>query len=206
MGAGIKMELLSQTPTVGEMTNYIIDNLLGGFGFKAKEIIPYCGNSRFDVIGINRYNREIRIFEVKSCRQDFVSDKKWQNYLPYCTHFAFVAPKGVIKPDEIPKEIGLLEFWCHGYTSLHSGETQYILKHAYARGCKKLQEKPDDQHYIPLLEAITMRLMSTCEEFKKYRQLEKEIKSMGDDLFKIHNELELLNMGTKVSRARRTVL
>lgn len=196
------MELLSQIPTVGDMTNYILNTLLEKYGFKAKEIGPYCGNLRFDVLGIKRYDREIRIFEVKSCRQDFVSDKKWQKYLPYCTHFAFAAPKGVISTDELPQEIGLLEFWYHEY-DLHNGEKYYALNHAYARGCKRLREKPDDQHYISLLEAIIMRLMSTCDEFKNYWCLEREIKSIGEDVFKIRGEVERINMGIKVNQAKR---
>lgn len=187
------VELLSNIPTVAEMTEYVHGQLLPNFGFKAKEIGPYCGNLRFDVLGIKRYNREIRIFEVKSCRQDFTSDKKWQNYLPFCTHFAFVAPKGVIRPDELPKGVGLLEFWYHE-RSLSNGEKHYTLNHEYTRGCKRLQEKPDDQHYIVLLEAIIMRLMSKCDEFKNYWHIKQDIESISRDIFSIRNKVERINV------------
>ena len=65
-------------------------------------------NNRFDMIRIDPRRQYIRIFEFKSCRQDFVSDKKWQNYLKYCHTFTFVSGREVIKKEDVPKSIGLL--------------------------------------------------------------------------------------------------
>lgn len=48
-------------------------------------------------------------YEIKVYRSDFLSDKKWRYYLPYCNEFYFVAPKGMIRPDELPPEAGLME-------------------------------------------------------------------------------------------------
>lgn len=48
-------------------------------------------------------------YEVKVSRSDFLGDKKWRLYLPYCNEFYFVAPKGLIRLDELPPEAGLLE-------------------------------------------------------------------------------------------------
>lgn len=64
--------------------------------------------NRFDMIRIHPRKQYIRIFEFKSCRQDFISDKKWQNYLKYCHTFTFVSPREVIKKEDVPKSIGLL--------------------------------------------------------------------------------------------------
>lgn len=47
-------------------------------------------------------------YEIKCTRSDFLSDKKWRGYLPYCNEFYFVAPKGIIEPTELPPEAGLL--------------------------------------------------------------------------------------------------
>jgi len=47
-------------------------------------------------------------YEIKISRQDFIRDDKWQEYLPYCTDFYFVAPAGIIDPAEVPAEAGLL--------------------------------------------------------------------------------------------------
>lgn len=48
-------------------------------------------------------------YEIKVSRSDFLSDRKWRHYLPYCNEFYFVAPKGLIQVSELPPEAGLLE-------------------------------------------------------------------------------------------------
>lgn len=47
-------------------------------------------------------------YEIKVSRSDFLGDSKWPGYLPLCNVLYFVAPRGVIKPDELPAEVGLL--------------------------------------------------------------------------------------------------
>lgn len=69
---------------------------------------------RFDMVRINPWKRMIWIFEFKSSRGDFTSDKKWQHYLRYCHIFTFVCPYGVIQKEELPKGIGLL--WVYKWT------------------------------------------------------------------------------------------
>jgi len=182
------MSFLEPIPSVEEMTNYVLDNLMTGFTVKGKEICPYRHSVRFDIAGINRNKREVRIFEVKSCRRDFTSDKKWQTYLPFCTHFAFVAPKGVIKLDELPEGVGLVEFWNQEHTS-YKGELYHVLTHQYTRGCKQLQAQPDNEHYISLLEGIVMRLITETKEFRQYWQIRDDIEDMKNQLYKISQQI-----------------
>lgn len=47
-------------------------------------------------------------YEIKINRQDFLNDQKWQEYVNYCHAFYFVCPLGLIHPDELPKEVGLM--------------------------------------------------------------------------------------------------
>lgn len=47
-------------------------------------------------------------YEIKVSRSDFLSDEKWRGYLDLCNRFYFVAPPGVIQPDELPTEAGLI--------------------------------------------------------------------------------------------------
>ncbi len=47
-------------------------------------------------------------YEIKVSRSDFLGDDKWRGYLPLCTDFYFVCPTGLIDPDELPPEVGLL--------------------------------------------------------------------------------------------------
>jgi hypothetical protein len=71
----------------------------------------YGKTYRFDAISFNpfRISRDavIRGIETKSSRADFVSDKKWMNYLSYCHFFAFMCQPGVIKKEELPLGVGL---------------------------------------------------------------------------------------------------
>lgn len=48
-------------------------------------------------------------YEIKVSRGDFLQDNKWRSYLPCCNEFSFVAPKGLIKVDELSAECGLIE-------------------------------------------------------------------------------------------------
>ncbi len=61
---------------------------------------------RFDLIRIDPRRRYIRIFEFKSNRRDFISDKKWQQYLDYCHTLTFVCPREVIQKNDLPAVLG----------------------------------------------------------------------------------------------------
>lgn len=47
-------------------------------------------------------------YEIKISRGDFMRDEKWREYLHYCNAFYFVCPHGIIQPEELPAEAGLL--------------------------------------------------------------------------------------------------
>lgn len=47
-------------------------------------------------------------YEVKVSRSDFLNDDKWHAYLAYCNELYFVCPHGLIQPDELPPEVGLI--------------------------------------------------------------------------------------------------
>lgn len=49
-------------------------------------------------------------YEIKVQRSDFTRDEKWMAYLQYCHQFAFVCPKGLIQPDELPVDVGLVYY------------------------------------------------------------------------------------------------
>ena len=50
----------------------------------------------------------VTIHEVKVSRSDFLQDQKWRDYLSYCNEFYFVAPPGIIEPNELAPEAGLI--------------------------------------------------------------------------------------------------
>jgi len=130
-----------------------------GYPHVACEFSPSGSGCRFDVIGLGRYTRQVRIYEVKSSRTDYLADSKWQRYLPYCTHFAFVAPAGAIARWELDRDIGLIEY---GHPSLERmlanrrfGFT-IVREDALrsARPSRRLRAAVADAEWIALLESI----------------------------------------------------
>ncbi|MRN51968.1 hypothetical protein [Paenibacillus monticola] len=49
-------------------------------------------------------------YEIKVSRSDFLRDNKWMGYLPLCHEFSFVCPTGLIKPEELPEQVGLIYY------------------------------------------------------------------------------------------------
>lgn len=68
-------------------------------------------------------------YEIKVSRQDFLRDEKWPGYMAYCHEFYFVCPSGLIQPDELPPEAGLI--W-----SSKNGTRLYTKKKAPTRDVK----------------------------------------------------------------------
>jgi len=126
----------------------------GYYDLKTTEFTPYHTDVRFDVFGIRRARRESRIVEVKSSRADFLSDKKWEGYLPFATHFYFAAPEGVIVPSELPDKVGLIEIitYKNGYVGCK-----------YTKLCKKLPPL-GEQNYIKIIEGAFVRLRIELEK------------------------------------------
>lgn len=136
------------------------DVLPGYYDFIATEFSPYHTDIRFDVIGIRRSKGVSRIVEIKSRRADFLSDSKWEKYLPYATHFYFAAPQGAIRPEELPPEVGLAEvmtspsgdMYCH-----------------YTKTCRRLPALSEEA-YIELIEGAFVRLNYELEALKKTKE------------------------------------
>lgn len=55
--------------------------------------LPLSNGRRADLVALDRHGR-ISIVEIKSCRADFASDRKWREYLDYCDRFYFAVPSG----------------------------------------------------------------------------------------------------------------
>ena len=65
--------------------------------------LPLGNGRRADLVAIDRTGL-IALVEVKSCRADFVADRKWSEYLAYCDRFFFAVasefPCPLLPPDE----------------------------------------------------------------------------------------------------------
>lgn len=73
---------------------------------------PAQGLLMFDGLAISKSwtNPCIRIYEIKVSRSDFLRDGKYHLYKQYCHEMYFACPKGLIKKEELPDEIGLLYY------------------------------------------------------------------------------------------------
>ena len=49
-------------------------------------------------------------YEIKVTRSDFLSDQKYPHYMSTSNLFYFVVPKGLIKKEEVPQRVGILEY------------------------------------------------------------------------------------------------
>lgn len=157
--------------TTAELRALAVERMrLLGYPHVASEFSPAGSGCRFDVIGLGRYTRQVRIYEVKSSRTDYLADSKWERYLPYCTHFAFVAPAGAIARWELDRAIGLIEY---GHPRLERmianrrfGYTigpQDALRSA--RPSRRLRDAVADAQWIALLESIAFSgAQRTCAD------------------------------------------
>lgn len=68
---------------------------------------------KFDALAIKKSWAKPRFtgYEVKVNRSDFLKDQKWPGYLPHCHCFSFVCPKGLITPEELADEVGLIWYY-----------------------------------------------------------------------------------------------
>ena len=65
---------------------------------------------QIDFLAIKKTWKPVTIaaFEIKISRNDFLSDKKWVDYLPLCNEFYWVCPTGLISKDEVDERAGLI--------------------------------------------------------------------------------------------------
>jgi hypothetical protein len=83
-----------------------VSRALIDLGYSVLTEVRLVTGRRVDVMGVNRKNR-IAIVEVKSSPADFLSDRKWQEYLEFCDLFYFAVaadfPRALL-----PAEPGLI--------------------------------------------------------------------------------------------------
>jgi len=70
------------------------------------------GLRKIDAIAVKKSwaNPCVTGYEIKVNRNDFLSDEKWVNYLPYCHRFNFVCPVGLIDVSEMDQSVGLIYY------------------------------------------------------------------------------------------------
>jgi len=80
--------------------------LLVDMGYQVIREFKLTSGRRVDVAGLNASGKFV-VVEVKSSPADFLSDKKWQDYLLYCDRFYFSVNADFPK-DILPVDYGLM--------------------------------------------------------------------------------------------------
>lgn len=80
--------------------------LLHDMGYAPLTEFSLATRRRVDVFGVDKSGGLIAV-EVKSSREDFLSDRKWPEYLAFCDRFYFAVPEAF--PDDLlPASHGLM--------------------------------------------------------------------------------------------------
>jgi hypothetical protein len=80
--------------------------LLADMGYSTLTEFRLTNGRRVDVIGLGARG-DFAIVEVKSSIEDFRSDHKWQEYLPYCDRFFFAVTES-FPHQVVPEACGLI--------------------------------------------------------------------------------------------------
>ncbi len=80
--------------------------LLTDLGIAALPELPLANGRRVDVIGLGR-DGGIHVVEIKSSRADFMTDRKWPEYLEFAERFYFAVTTG-FPLDLLPADEGLI--------------------------------------------------------------------------------------------------
>ncbi len=141
-----------------------------GYAYVANEFVPSDTGLRFDVVGIAKYTRQVRIYEVKSSRGDFLGDGKWERYLDYATHFSFVAPAGAIFRWELARGIGLIEYGAPAFAAMRRARRfgMTIVREDCLRTTRpslRLRDAVSDRAWIALLETVALGSRSGAVDF-----------------------------------------
>jgi len=88
-------------------------------------------------------------YEIKVSRADFTGDQKWPAYLACCNEFYFACPAGLIAPEELSKDVGLL--W-----ATPAGGRLYLKRKAVYRAVKI----PDEVYRYVLMSRVAVKRYS----------------------------------------------
>lgn len=114
---------------------------------KELSLVPgFVRNRRADAVAMNCFNGEpwgqaVLGFEVKVSRSDFLAEmkepKKRAETYAGCDAVFLAVPKGLVKPEEVPLDLGIIECWI-------TGDTKYT----------RIKRKPEGMDKLPVPQAM----------------------------------------------------
>ena len=112
-----------------------------------------CMNTKMEFIGV----------EVKSCKADYVSDKKWSEYLPYVNKMYLMLPPKVLSSNFYQQILKDIQPYGMGIMSLKEDGTVYVVKSARR---KEVDSKVAQSSLIK----IVWRLGVTCRDVSRRKR------------------------------------
>lgn len=139
------------------------------------------GMLQFDAVAIYKSwaHPQIRGYEVKISRSDFLRDAKYTQYLPYFHEFYFVTPAGMVQRQEVEENIGLI--WYNPKT-----ETLTTKKKAVHR---KIEVSSNMLLYIIMNRLDSDRLPFTNDKAEYWREWVEGKKSNRELGYMVNNKL-----------------
>jgi len=153
-------------------------------------------------------------YEIKVSRQDFLNDDKWPVYMNYCHRFYFACPTGLIQPEELPEDVGLVWF---------NPEKQSL----YTKKKSKFKniEMPTDMFYYIILSRLENEkhpfFSSQREYFEQYvedkisrsqlglkvsSKMAKELKELEYKIARLEREKEMFERDKKLFEEVREIM
>jgi hypothetical protein len=113
---------------ISERASHIVRGvqlMLAEAGFATLTEVTLSSGRRADVMALSPKG-DLTIIEVKSCLQDFATDRKWPEYGPWCDRFLFAVDCD-FPQDRIPPEAGLIVADRHGGAILREPEAHPLV-------------------------------------------------------------------------------
>jgi len=155
--------------------------------FASQVKLGSAGSKIIDAVAIKKTWSPITAigFEIKVSRSDFVNDNKYPEYMKACTNFYFVAPNGIIKDDEIPKDVGLMIYYPESGTLKIKKKAPYLkhevkpemLLHIMFWKFEQYNAPKTRQEHLDDLKAKTESMEYGSKIASKIRELEQKVKS-----------------------------
>lgn len=148
-----------------------------------EEVTIEHGARRMDAWAMKKSwaNPMVIAYEIKSSRQDFMSDHKMQDYLPYCNEAYVVCPQSACTKDEVPEGFGLIYLSKNGdmlRTVKKSPYSECVLPEKFMRGL--LFSKADDYaNGLGWAGKEIARRVGLTVDFENYVEDRKKLQGLG---------------------------
>lgn len=137
-------------------------------------------------------------YEIKINRTDFLNDDKWEEYMKYCCYFYFVAPQGLIHPEELPPEVGLLVASKNGtrlYTKRKAVRREIIIPESLFRYVLMWRTRITNEQYHQTLDDYWQHWLREKDEKKQLghnvsRKIRQLVNERIDKVEKENRELQ----------------